>query len=181
MRLFRPTSLGALSALLLVLPGCLKVHETEHLIRLTSAGAGDAILRLRDIRSDGVNDSAVAADVSHLVDAANGRGIALFEQNTRKLVSRQFSVTGDSVNLEIRYTFTSLVGVEGLRANTSNLFLVVGPENEIVRTNGKVEAWLDNTQRILWSRDATRLSYTIREHFLRKTSSILRWYREQTR
>lgn len=175
----RLSSAGAL-ILAALLPGCLLVRTTEHLIRLNPDGSGEAILRLYDIRSDGRTDSAVIADVSRLVSTLNG-GERLFEQNTRKLLGKQVMVQGDTFSLEIRYSFGRLDAVEGIRANADELFLAVGPDNEIVRTNGEVERWVEDLHRIVWPREATRLSYRIRERSPRASTSIVRWYRELSR
>jgi len=175
---------GALAALLLtvsIFHGCLLVRTTEHHVRLNADGSGEAILRLYDIRSDAQSDSGIASDVARLLVVANGKGVSLFEQNTRKLRGRQFMISGDTLSMEIDYTFSSYTAVEGLRVNADNLFLVVGPTMDILKTNGKVEDWMEDLRRIVWPRDATRLSYIIREHAPRKATSIVRWYREQTR
>jgi hypothetical protein len=162
-------------------PGCLLVHSTEHHIRLNADGSGEATLRLHNLRSDGATDSAIASDVARLLTAFNVSGAAMFEQSTRKIQGKQFVLQGDTLGVEIRYTFKSLEGVEGLRENADNLFLAVGPDNEIVRTNGKVESWMNDLRRIVWPREATHLFYVIRERSPRKSTSIARWYRAQTR
>jgi hypothetical protein len=170
-----------LALLAAVVPGCLLVHSTEHHIRLNPDGSGEAILRLHNLRSDGATDSAIASDVARLLTAFNVSGTAMFEQNTRKIQGKQFMLEGDTLGVEIRYTFKSLEGVEGLRENADYLFLAVGPDNEIVRTNGKVEPWINDLRRIVWPREATHLSYVIRERTPRRSTSIVRWYRAQTR
>jgi hypothetical protein len=170
-----------LALLATAVPGCLLVHSTEHHIRLNADGSGEATLRLHNLRSDGDTDSAIASDVARLLTAFNVSGTAMFEQNTRKMQGKQFMLEGDTLGVEIRYTFRSLEGVEGLRENADNLFLAVGPDNEIVRTNGKVESWMNDLRRIVWPREATHLFYVIRERTPRKSTSIVRWYRAQTR
>ncbi len=171
----------ALALLAAAFSGCLLVHSTEHHIRLNADGSGEATLRLHNLRSDGATDSAIASDVARLLTAFNVSGAAMFEQNTRKIQGKQFMLQGDTLGVEIRYTFRSLDGVEGLRENADMLFLAVGPDNEIVRTNGKVEPWMNDLRRIVWPREATRLFYVIRERTPRRSTSIVRWYRAQTR
>jgi hypothetical protein len=170
-----------LSLLAATVPGCLLVHSTEHHVRLNPDGSGEAILRLHNLRSDGVTDSAIASDVARLLTAYNVSGTAMFEQNTRKIQGKQFMIQGDTLGVEIRYTFKALEGVEGLRENADILFLAVGPDNEIVRTDGKVEPWMNDLRRIVWPREATHIFYVIRERTPRRSTSIVRWYRAQTR
>jgi hypothetical protein len=169
-----------LALLAAAVPGCLLVHSTEHHIRLNADGSGEATLRLHNLRSDGATDSAIASDVARLLTAFNVSGVAMFEQSTRKIQGKQFMLQGDTLGVEIRYTFRSLEGVEGLRENADMLFLAVGPDNEIVRANGKVEPWMNDLRRIVWPREATHLFYVIREHTPRKSTPIVRWYRAQT-
>lgn len=88
--------------------GCLLVRTTEHRIKLNDGGGGEAYMRLTDIRSDGVTDSARFHDFGVMMASAELEGIKDFERNGRKVTSKQFLMNGDTLSAEITYTFTEL-------------------------------------------------------------------------
>jgi hypothetical protein len=165
----------------LMLPGCILVRTTDHRIRVNTNGTGEAVLRLIDLRSDGTTDSAIATDVVRLVSMFNDSGPRFFEQNTRTIQHKQFLVQGDTLSLEIGYGFQDLTAIEGLRITPDILYLVVEQPRDIVKTNGRIEPWLEGSKRIVWDRDATRIFYTIRERFMPQTVPLAKWYRGQAR
>jgi hypothetical protein len=156
--------------------GCLLVRTTEHRIRLNEGGGGEAYMRLGDIRSDGVTDSARVRDFGVMMASSEEEGIRDFERNGRKITSKRFLVNGDTLSAEITYTFTGLETLEGIKIKDDEVFVVVNEGREILRTNGKIKSWERGTQRIVWPLDAKRLMYTIRERSLPPSTSLAGLY-----
>jgi hypothetical protein len=166
-----------LAALLtVVLPGCILIRTTEHRIILKDDGSGEALLRLIDLRSDGVTDSLVRHDFDLLMVGVKEDGAKEFERTGRKITDKQFAVHGDTLVFEVSYTFDKPTAVEGLRQTNDGYYLVVGEGREVVRTNGKVESWKQGSQRIKWDADARRLIYIIREKALPPSKSLAGLY-----
>lgn len=169
-----PLALPGLLALfaLLILPGCLLIRTTEHRIRLNADGSGEALLKLVDIRSDASTDSAVTYDFAVMMTSFQGSGVKEFEQTGRRVTGKRMMVSGDTLSAEITYSFPTIDAVEVLRKKDDELFIVVGSERDILRTNGKVLADENDTRRIVWKANAERLSYVIRERFLPASVSL---------
>lgn len=163
---------------LLLLPGCLLIRTTEHRIRLNPDGSGEALLRLVDIRSDALTDSAASYDFAVMMTSFQTGGVKEFESTGRKITGKRMFVRGDTLNAEITYAFPTLDAVEVLRKTGDEIFIVVTPEREILRTNGKVVAGENNARRIVWSMEAERLSYVIRERVLPPSVSLAERYRQ---
>jgi hypothetical protein len=169
-------SLALVAVLAVVLPSCLLIRTTEHRIRLNEKGSGEAMIRLIDIRSDGKTDSALARDYSIMMASVQKEGVVEFEKGGRKVTSKQFSASGDTLSAEIIYTFPDLDQVEGLKVKKDELFVVVSDGREIVRTNGSVQSWTRNARRIVWPRNAKRLMYQIREKTFPESVSLAPLY-----
>jgi hypothetical protein len=159
----RAFSFALIAASAVLFPACLLIRTTEHRIKLNENGSGEAMMRLVDIRSDAPTDSGQARDYSVMMASVQKEGVTEFEQGGRKVISKQFSVSGDTLTAEIVYTFPGIEQVEGLKTREDELFFVVSDGREIVRTNGKIKSWVHGAQRIVWPRDAKRLMYQIRE------------------
>jgi hypothetical protein len=165
-------SLGAL-----LFSGCLQVRETEHRIRLNKDGSGDHRLRLIDIRSDGATDSAVVHDFNVMMSSYDEGGGEEFESKGRTLLDKKMYTHGDTLIAEITYGFNELAAVEGLRVTEDELFVVVSPGREVLRTNGKIKTDENGAKRIVWDRDALRLYYVIREREMPEGVSLARLFR----
>jgi hypothetical protein len=168
---------AALLAVALLLPGCLLVRVTEQRIRINESGGGEAVMRLTDIRSDGATDSSRTRDFGIMMASVEYDGAKDFERRGRKVTAKDFAVSGDTLSAEIAYTFPSLESVEGVKKDADGIYVVVPEGREIVRTNGNVQSWVRNSQRISWPKDARRLSYVIREHDGRAGTSLASYYR----
>ncbi len=164
--------------LALLVPGCIFVRTTDHRVDVNRDGSGQGFLRLIDIRSDQTVDSLLVRDFEEMMIAYGKPGVAEFEQNGRKITSKAFSVHGDTLILDITYTFSSLEGVEGLRVTPDELYIALGEGREVVKTDGKVSSWLNNTKRIVWATDATTLHYVVREKNLPPSVSLASLYRK---
>ena len=162
--------------LLFLAPGCIVVRTTEHLIKLNKDGSGEAVLRLVDLRSDGATDSAVVHDYGVLMGSLEKNGYRDFEQSGRKVTDARFYVHGDTLGVEIRYTFSSLAAVEGLRVTPDELYMTVADTREVVKTNGAVSTELKDMHRIAWPRDARRLMYVISEKQMPPSTSLASLY-----
>ncbi|MBP1653518.1 MAG: hypothetical protein H6Q28_74 [Bacteroidetes bacterium] len=163
----------------LMLGGCLLVRETEHRIKLNDDGGGEAWLRLVDIRSDGETDSAVTVDLEDMLASFERDVEREFELRGRTLVAKKFVLQGDTLSAELQYSFGKLAGIEGLLVNASELAIVVAEEREIVRTNGTVSPWHQNSQKISWPRDAQRLMYRVRERTVPSSVPLGPGYRQR--
>lgn len=159
-----------------LLPGCIVIRTTEHRIKLNSDGSGEALLRLIDIRSDAVTDSLVRRDFVMMMKGVEEQGVKEFERSGRTVTTKQFSVRGDTLMCEVSYTFQKVAAVEGLRQTADGLVMIVGEGREVVKTNGTVEAWQANGQRIVWDADAKRLMYVMREKTLPASTSLASLY-----
>jgi hypothetical protein len=150
-------------ALVLMLPGCLVIRTTEHRVKIYEDGSGEALLKLIDVRSDGVTDSAVVHDFEVMMSSFETGGVTDFEKPGRKVMDKLMYTRGDTLIAEISYAFRSLDALEGLRITPDEMYVVVSSEREIVRTNGRIKPGDDNTRKISWKRGATQISYVIRE------------------
>jgi hypothetical protein len=177
--LTRAILIAAVSAI--TIPGCLLVRITEHRIRVNESGGGEAMMRLTDIRSDGASDSARVRDFGIMMASVEYDGAKEFERRGRRVTAKQFLVSGDTLSAEISYTFPALESVEGLKVDENGLYVVVPEGREIVRTNGKIQPGERRTQRIVWPKDARRLSYVIREHEGRRAISLASYYLKYSR
>jgi hypothetical protein len=162
--------------LMLMLPGCLVVRTTEHIVNLNADGSGEAIIHLIDIRSDAPTDSLFHADFNDLMKVYHAKKIDEFERYGRRITGKRFRVQGDTLMAEITYVFTSLEAIEGLRATKDELFLLFPPEREVVRANGQISTTAKQETRITWSRDATKLVYVVRERQLPFSKSLAGMY-----
>jgi len=160
----------------LLLPGCLLIRTTEHWVTLKPDGSGDAKLRLVDIRTDAPTDSLAARDYSVMMTSIEKEGIEEFERGGRKVTSKQFIASGDTLTAEITYTFPNINEVEGLKFRHNEMFLVVNEGREIVKTNGSVESWVKGAKRIVWPRDARHLMYQISEKKMPAARSLAPLY-----
>ncbi|MEK9137208.1 MAG: hypothetical protein AAB393_08800 [Bacteroidota bacterium] len=174
---------GVLRVLLLalVIPGCLLVRTTEHIITLKEDGSGEGILHLIDIRSDAHSDSLVLRDFDELMTAYGGEKVEEFEKYTRKITAKRLRVQGDTLMAEITYVFATLEAVDGLRVTQDELGFVFSPEREVVRTNGTMTRTEKERTRIVWERDAKRLVYEVRERQLPPSVSLASIYRRYVR
>jgi hypothetical protein len=163
----------------LVLSGCLFVRETEHRIKVNEDGGGEAWVRLIDIRSDGTTDSSVTADLEDMLASSEGDVDKEFERRGRTLVAKKFLLKGDTLSAELQYSFRKLTSIEGLLVTSEELAIVVSQEREIVRTNGIVTAWHQNTQKISWPRDSERLFYRVRERVVPPSVMLGPKYRQR--
>ena len=174
------TRTAALSGLLLLaaaaMPGCLLIGTTEHWIVLKENGSGEARLRLVDIRSDAQTDSLLARDYSVMMASVQKEGIEEFERGGRKVTSKGFTASGDTLIAELTYTFPNLNEIEGLKVRRDEMFVVVNEGREIVKTNGSVKSWVKGAKRIVWPRDARRLMYQITEKKLPAARSLAPLY-----
>jgi len=158
-----------------LLPGCLLVRTSEHLITVREDGTGEAVMRLIDIRSDGRTDSAVNADFDLFIRIAKNDRVPEFEQGGRKITGKRVVLRGDTLMAEVSYTFSSLFALEGVRVSGDEVYVTVGPDREVVKTNGRVGTEQGGT-RITWNRDARRLIYQVREQGRRGTTSLTSRY-----
>ena len=165
---------------LLTIPGCLIVRTTEHRIKFTGDGSGEAMIRLIDIRSDGKNEDEIANDFNSLMEVYNAKGLSEFENEARTVTSKQLIVRGDSLIAEIRYTFSSLEGLEGFRSHKDEIFVAVAPRNEVVKSNGSVESYEKNRVRIRWDRSDKKLMYQITEKDFPSSVSLARRFLRTT-
>lgn len=159
--------------------GCLLVRSTEHRIRLNGDGSGDALMRLIDIRSDAETDSVVEEDFSELMKILSDSTVIGFETPDRTITGKQVLLLGDTLVGEVAYMFNRLDDVEGLRKANGELFVVVGPDREVVKTNGRIEQKPDGGVRIVWAKDAVRLHYEIAERLVRPSISLASRYRDR--
>jgi len=174
----RAAQAGLLLCAAVLLPGCLLIRTTEHWITIKKDGSGDARLRLIDIRSDAPTDSILARDYSVMMTSVEKEGIDEFERGGRKVTSKQFSASGDTLTAELTYTFPNLNEVEGLKFRKDQMFLVVNQGREVEKTNGDVQSWLKGSKRIVWPRNATHLMYRITETKLPPTRSLAPLYQK---
>jgi hypothetical protein len=79
----------------------------------------------------------------------------------------------------LRYSFGKLAAIEGLLVTSDQLAIVVSQEREIVRTNGTVTAWHQNTQKITWPRNSERLLYRVRERVVPPSVMLGPKYRQR--
>jgi hypothetical protein len=172
--------MAALLTLALVLCGCLFVRETEHRVKLNDDGSGEAQLRLVDIRSDGATDSAVTADLNDMLASFESDLEDEFARRGRTLQAKRLLVQGDTLHAELQYAFRRLSAIEGLMVTPDELAIIVGPEREIVRTNGTVRPWQQNSLKISWPRDAERMLYRIRERTVPPSVMLGLHYRRRT-
>jgi hypothetical protein len=163
----------------LLLSGCLFIRETEHRIKLNDDGGGEAQVKLVDIRSDGTTDSAVTADIDVMLASYQGDIDVEFERRGRTLLSKKFLTSGDTLSAELQYSFRKLTAIEGLLVTANELSIIVAQEREIVKTNGTVSQWHQNSQKISWPRDAERLMYRIRERVIPPGVMLGRAYRQR--
>jgi hypothetical protein len=164
-----------------LLPGCLLVRTTEHRIRLSPDGSGDALLRLIDIRSDGDADSIVNADFNELMEMVDDTLAGGFETATRRITTKQLLLDADTLIGEVAYVFTEPGDIEGLRVTDDELTILVGPDRVVEQTNGSIEKRSEGGVRIVWDRDATLLTYVISERLVRSSTPLAALYRARTR
>jgi len=157
--------------------GCLQVRMTEHRIRLNKNGSGEHALRMVDIRSDGGTDSAVAHDYRVMISSFDAGVEQEFAARGRSIVDKKLYTRGDTLFGELTYTFKEPAAAEGLRVREDEIFVIVQPEREIVRTNGKIKEMDNGSRQIVWERSATRLLYVIRERSLPSSVSLAPYYR----
>jgi hypothetical protein len=165
----------------LVLPGCLFVRTSEHIITLKSDGSGEGVIHLIDIRSDAPSDSLVRRDFDELMKAYGANRVEEFEQYGRRITAKRLRVRGDTLMAEIMYTFSFLDAIDGLRANKDEITLVFGSGREVVRSNGKTSRTENDGTRITWKRDAERLMYEVREREFPQSVSLAPLYRRYVR
>jgi hypothetical protein len=158
--------------LVAMLPGCLVVRTTEHIVNLNVDGSGEAVLHLIDIRSDAPTDSLFQADFNDLAKVYREKKVDEFERYGRRITSKRFRVQGGTLMAEVTYVFSSLEAIEGLRATKDELSLLFPPSKEVVRANGQITVMPNQGTRIAWDRDARKLVYVVREKQLPDSKSL---------
>lgn len=161
---------------LLVLSGCLVVGSSEQRITLNQDGSGEGVLRLIDIRSDATTDSAVGRDFEAMMSAFDQDVEKEFARDGRTVTAKRVVVRADTLVAELTYTFESLTALAGMRVTDDELYVIVGPEREIVRTNGKIRSDDHSGKQIVWDRGAQRLLYHIQEKTLPRSVSLASMY-----
>ena len=164
--------------ILLVVPGCLLVRTTEHIITLREDGSGEAVLHLIDIRSDASSDSLVMRDFNELMTVYGSKRIPEFEKYGRTVTAKRLRVRGDTLMAEITYAFLSTEAIDGLRVTRDEISFTFSEEREVLRTNGSTSRTDNQETRIVWPRDAKRLVYEVREKALPPSVSIVPLYRK---
>jgi hypothetical protein len=174
----RPGSLLFAAAFLLIgASGCLEVRTTEHRIRINNDGSGDHTLRLIDIRSDAETDSGVGSDYRDLLTALKEGLAKEFEAKERTVLGTKLYARGDTLLGELSYGFRKVSRIEGLRVTDDEIYIVVGPEREVLRTNGNVAPGEKGSTRISWGLDARRLLYVVREREWGTSRMLGPWHR----
>jgi len=168
---------GAL-ALMMLTPGCILIRTTEHRIAINEDGSGEAVLRLIDLRSDETADSLVQRDFRIMMSSYEREGEENFEREGRTITDKKLYTRGDTLYAEVAYTFSSLTAIEGLHVTQDELYVVVPADREVVSANGKVGSWMNNAQRIVWSRETRTMIFQIREKHLPPSTSLAPYYRE---
>jgi hypothetical protein len=173
--------LFAAALLLLGASGCLEVRTTEHRIRINDDGTGDHSLRLIDIRSDATSDSGAGNDYRDLVRSMKEELPKEFELKERRILDTKLYARGDTLVGEISYAVRELSRIEGLRITKDLFYVVVSPEREILRTNGKVVPGEKGSSRITWDLDARRIFYVLREREWGGGRMLGPWHRGEKR
>lgn len=163
-------------ATLITLPGCILIRSTEHRISVNEDGTGEAVLRLIDLRSDETVDSLVQRDFRILLSSYEKEGEAEFSKHGRTITAKKLYTRADTLYAEVGYRFESLLAIEGLHVTDTELYIVVPPSRHVLRTNGSVQPWPGDAQRIVWKRDARRLLFQISENELPPSTSLARLY-----
>ncbi len=171
--------LPAAFVLPLFLSGCVLVRTTEHRIIINNDGSGEALLRFIDIRSDEQVDSLFQKDFNQLMMAYTSFGVEEFERGGKKITSKQFVVHGDTLILEIAYTFPRIESIDGLRISKDGFVMGVSSSREVVKTNGSVSKVKPLLQQIEWDLDARRLMYIIREKAMPPSRSLAGLYQNR--
>lgn len=166
---------------MLVIPGCIVVGTSEHIITLKEDGSGEGIIHLIDIRSDARSDSLIHVDFDELMKAYGAERVGEFERYGRKITTKQLRLRGDTLMAEIIYTFNSLDAIDGVRATKDEIMLVFGQDREVLRTNGKTGRTEGGGTQITWNRDSKRLMYEVREKRLPPSISLAPLYRRYVR
>jgi hypothetical protein len=166
-----------LVAMFMVLPGCIFIRTTEHRIAVNADGSGEAVLRLIDLRSDETADSLVQRDFRIMMSSYEKEGDGQFSRQGRTITRKKLFTVGDTLNAEIGYTFEHLQSLEGMHVTDAEIYVVVPSSRRIVRTNGKIQPWTAEAVRIVWTRDARRLSYQITEISVPPSTSLAPFYR----
>lgn len=177
-RPFRRGGVLLLVSMLAGLSGCILIRTTEHRISINDDGSGEAVLRLIDLRSDETADSLVRRDFRVMMSSFEREGIEDFSRRGRTVARKIMYAREDTLMAEISYTFESLDAVEGLHVTERELYVVVAGSRDVIRTNGRVEEWQDDARRIVWTRNARRLLFQIREKTLPPSVSLAPLYRE---
>jgi hypothetical protein len=159
-----------------ILSGCILVRTTEHRIKLNDNGSGEALLRLIDIRSDEQADSLIQRDFDQMMKTVDKYGVDEFERPGRKVTGKQFVVHGDTLTLEISYTFQNVDAVEGLHVTKDGFTMGVTGSREVVKTNGTLEDVKQGFQQIAWDLSARRLMYIIREKVMPPSTPLTALY-----
>jgi hypothetical protein len=160
-----------------VLQGCIFVRTTDHRIWFRQDGSGEGIMRLIDIRSDASSEKKIREDFDILMKIYLEEGLEQFENAGRKVTSKRLIATGDTLTAEIRYSFTSRLSLEELRVTDEELFVIVPANKTVGRTNGDVESFGNDRQRIVWDADIPRIAYQISEQTLPAGASLAPFYR----
>lgn len=164
-------------ALLSVLPGCLVIRTTEHIVTINDDRTGEGVIHLIDIRSDASSDSLVRRDFDDLMNLYASKKFEEFEKYGRKVTGKQLRVRGDTLMAELTYSFRTMDGIEGLRISKDGMFLVFGPERVVTRTNGKIGHNDKQETTITWDIGAKRLVYEVSEKKLPPSISLAKLYR----
>jgi hypothetical protein len=164
-----------------LLSGCLEIRTTEHRIKVNEDGSADHALRMIDIRSNAAGDSAIGSDYRALTTAFQDEIDKQFDAKGRKISDKKLYARGDTLIGELTYHVREISHIEGLRVTADEIFVNVGPEREIVRTNGKISPGERNQVKIAWDRDATRILYIIRERNWGGGALLGPWHRGEKR
>ena len=152
----------AFFSLMFFVHGCLLMHSVTYEIDANGNGAGTAIVKVDNIKSDALNSSVLNEDKKALFEFMykSDDFVAQMKEEGKEITSRKLFVEDGRLYGEAHFNFESINKVEGIIYEEPFYYLTLSPGDSVISTNGEV-IQTDLNRRIIWDNTIKVLKFTM--------------------
>jgi hypothetical protein len=148
--------------LLVSFSGCIDFYKVSYEIKLETPDKGTAYVHIYDLRSDAVKEKDLETDKQNIFQYAlkSNDFLKAMKQEGKNIQSRELQVSGDTLDANVVYTFSSISSVENMQHDAGFFYLTLEPTDSVISTNGEIISTKDR-KRILWDKSMSTLRFEI--------------------
>ncbi|MEO8232062.1 MAG: hypothetical protein ABI638_07245 [Ignavibacteriota bacterium] len=140
--------------------GCIVFHSVSYEVNINDDGTGTALVTIEDINSDAASKENLDEDVKSILEYGLKSDEFVDEQKAdgKNITSRNLLVEREKLNALVRYEFTDVSRVEGMKFDDPYYYLTVAADDSIISTNGQITKTAEY-QRIVWDKSIKTLKF----------------------